>query len=183
MTQRLITPPAVEPVSIETMKAFLRVDSSTDDALITSLIKAARERGEEISRRAFITQTWEVTIEEWPDELEMELPRPPLQSITSIKYIDLEDVEHTVDPALYYAVTKNEPAEVVFKNIPGYSLRREGAITIQFIAGYGNAGTDVPERIKFAIQSLVAAWYENRESQEVPDGIRKAFLAERVVWF
>jgi len=183
MSLRLITPPTTEPVSVETAKLFLRVDDTSDDALITSLIKAAREKGEELSRRAFITQTWEVTMDEWPHELEIELLRPPLQSVTSVKYIDIDDVEHTVDFSTYYAVTKSEPGELVFKTLQSSSLRREGAVTVRFVAGYGSAASDVPERIKSAIMSLVAHWYENRESQNVPHDIRQAFVSQRVVWF
>lgn len=183
MSLRLITPPAAEPVSVETAKLFLRVDDTSDDTLITSLIKAAREKGEELSRRAFITQTWDVTMDDWPQALEMELLRPPLQSVTSVKYIDIDDVEHTVDSSTYYAVTKSEPGKLVFKSLEGSSLRREGAVTVRFVAGYGNAASDVPERIKSAILSLVAYWYENRESQSVPNDIKQAFVSQRVVWF
>lgn len=183
MSLRLITAPTVEPVSVETAKLFLRVDDTSDDALITSLIKAAREKGEELSRRAFITQTWEMTMDEWPHELEMDLLRPPLQSVTSVKYIDLDDVEHTVDSSTYYAVTKREPGELVFKSLESTSLRREGAITVRYVAGYGDAASHVPERIKSAILSLVAYWYENRESQSVPNDIKHAFVSQRVVWF
>lgn len=183
MNLRLITAPTFEPVSVETAKAFLRVDSTADDALITSLLKAAREKGEELSRRAFITQTWEMTLDEWPDELEMDLLRPPLQSVTSVKYIDLDDIEHTVDSSTYYAVTSSEPGELVFKSLESTSLRREGAITVRFVAGYGASDTNVPERIKSAILSLVAYWYENRESQSVPADIRHAFVSQRAVWF
>ena len=183
MTLRVITPPAIEPVSLETAKAFLRVDGTTEDALITLLIKAAREKGEQLARRAFITQTLEISLDTWPDKCEMDVPRPPLRSITSVKYIDFDDLEHTVEPSTYYVVSQYEPAELVIKTLPGEALRREGAITIRFIAGYGDAAADVPERIKSAIQSLVAHWYENRESQNVPNDIKQAFVSLRAVWF
>ena len=81
MTLRLITAPTAEPVSLETAKSFLRVDVAADDALITSLLLAARERGEELSRRAFITQTWEMTFDDWPSDSLLPMPRPRLQRL------------------------------------------------------------------------------------------------------
>ena len=184
MNLRLITAPAAEPVSLEIAKNFLRVDHSTDDTLITSLIKAAREKGEELSRRAFITQTLEMSIDAWPRGLEFKLLRPPLQSVTSIKYRDYDNAEHTVNSSTYQVNIKPEPGEIAFLSLPGDRLLRgDGPILVQYIAGYGDAAANVPERFKNIILSLVAYWYENRQSQDLPADIKKAFVAERVVWF
>lgn len=181
MDLRLITAPIAEPVSVATAKAFLRVDSSDDDTLITLLIKAAREKGEELARRAFITQTWEMVLDDWPDSNQLKLYRPPLQSVTSVKYFDDDNVEHTWTD--YVADIRNEPGVIIFNSLPSDSLLESGAITVRYVAGYGNADTNVPERIKTTIMALAAYWYENRQSQDVPADIRDAFIAERVVWF
>ena len=163
-----------------TAKAFLRVDGTDDDTLITSLIKAAREKGEELSRRAFITQTWEQIVDAWPGDSCLKIFRPPLQSITSVVYLDEDNVEHAWTD--FFTDDRSEPGVVIFNSLPGDVLLKTGAITVTFDAGYGDAGSDVPERINQAILSLVAYWYENRESHDVPSEIRKAFMAERVVW-
>jgi uncharacterized phiE125 gp8 family phage protein len=197
MNLRLYSAPAAEPVSVATAKTFLRVDGSDDDALITSLIKAAREKGEELSRRAFITQTWEQTEDYWPVNsfltglrspwqllsygYVLQVYRPPLQSVTSVKYTDPNGVEATWTD--YRVDTKSEPGKIIFTTLPGVSLQKTGAITVRFVAGYGTAGTNVPERINDSILSLVAYWYENRESHDVPANIKSAFIDERVVWF
>ena len=181
MSLRLITPPTVEPVSVATAKTYLRVDGSDDDTLIGSLIKAAREKGEELARRAFITQTLEQTIDAWPSDMRLKLYRPPLQSITSVKYLDSSNVEHTWTD--YVADIRSGPGVVIFNSLPSASLLESGAITVRFVAGFGAAGTNVPERINQTILQLVAYWYENRDSQAVPTYITQAFVAERVVWF
>lgn len=188
MNLRLITAPAVEPVSVAAAKLFLRVDGNEDDAIILSLIKAAREKGEELSRRAFITQTWEMTVNCWPSNYVLKLFRPPLISVTHVKYTDRLGTEATWTN--YRLDIKSEPGTIIFDNIPGVSLRETGGITVRFVAGYGAAETHVPERIKTAILLLVAHWYEHRETinvgnivSEVPMGSRQLFLAERVVWF
>lgn len=181
MNLRLITPPATEPVSVSTAKAFLRVDHSSEDTLITSLIKSAREDGERFSRRAFITQTWDLILDEIECGKPLPIYRPPLQSVTSIKYVDSAGQEHAWTD--FVVDTSSEPGTVIFNSLPGDDLRESGAWIIRFVAGYGNSESNVPERIKNVILGLVAHWYENRETLGVPDGIRDAFLAERVVWF
>jgi uncharacterized phiE125 gp8 family phage protein len=181
MTLRLITAPASEPVTLTEAKLYLRVDHTTDDNLITSLIKAAREKGEELSRRAFITQTWEMSLNSWPDDFRLRVYRPPLQSITSVKYTDRDNQERTWTD--YDTDIASEPGTIIFNTLPGANLRTSGAITVRFVAGYGSSASNVPERIKAAILALVAHWYENRESLDVPAGIKAAFINERVVWF
>lgn len=180
MTLRLITPPTAEPVSVETAKNFLRVDGTEDDALIQQLIKAARETGEELSRRSFMTQSWEMSLDKWPSTRLLRLYRPPLQSVTSVKYLDVESVEHSWTD--YMADIRDEPGMIVFRSVPSTNLLESGAITVRFVAGYSSEAT-VPERIKQTILALVAHWYENRDSHDVPVGIKNAFIGERVVWF
>lgn len=181
MNLRLITAPTTEPVSLAVTKAFLRVDGMDEDALIHALIKAAREKGEELSRRAFITQTWEMIIDGWPGDYLLKLYRPPLQSVTSIKYRDADNAEHTWTD--YVVDTRSEPGVIIFNSLPSDSLLESGAITVQYVAGYGDAETDVPERIKQTSLSLIAYWYENREGQQVPADLKHAFMNERAIWF
>lgn len=181
MNLRLITAPAAEPVSVATAKSYLRVDGTDDDTLITSLIKAAREKGEGLSRRAFINQTWEMTIDCWPANYVLQLYRPPLVSVTHVKYTDRDASEATWTD--YRVDIKSEPGKILFDSLPGVSLQETGGITVRFVAGYGSSESNVPERFKQLILALVGYWYENRESQDVPTDIKRAFVAERAVWF
>lgn len=178
---RVITPPAVEPVSLETAKAFLRVDTTDEDTLITALVKGARETGEELARRAFITQTLEMVIDDWPPDFTLALLRPPLQSVTSVKYYDEDGVEATWTD--YVVDARSQPGRIHFNSTPGTTLLETGGIVVRYVAGYGAAATDVPQRIIEAIKSLVAYRYENRWSVEVPKEIKEIFTGERVIWF
>lgn len=187
MNLRLITAPTTEPVSLETAKAYLRVDDAVDDVVIQGLVSAAREQGEELARRAFVTQTWEQTEDAWPANGVLKLYRPPLQSVTSVKYIDRAGVESTWTD--YRVDTHSAPGAVLFNTLPGVSLQETGAITVRFVAGYGDANV-VPDLIKNAILQLTAQWYENRSAvnvgnivNEMPLSAKKIFIAERVVWF
>ena len=181
MSLRLITAPLVEPVSMETAKAFLRVDHTLEDALIASLITSAREQGEELARRAFITQTWEQVLDDWPPKDSLLVLRPPLQSVTSVKYYDTANAEHTWTD--YVVDSRSDPGRIHFNSTPGTTLLESGGLVVQFVAGYGAAAQSVPARIQDLILALVAHWYENRESRNVPDDIKRAFINERTVWF
>lgn len=93
MRLRLKTAPTIEPITLAEAKLHLRVDSADDNTLITALIITARQLAEREVRRAFITQTWQMYLDS--AKAEIEIPKPPLQSIESIKAISA--VESTVD--------------------------------------------------------------------------------------
>lgn len=54
-----VTAPTAEPVSLETVKAFLRVEHTHEDALIPIFIRAARSACEQAARVSFMRATWE----------------------------------------------------------------------------------------------------------------------------
>ncbi len=181
MDLRLITPPATEPVDIADAKIFLRVDTAADDTLITSLLKSARQKVEELSRRALITQTWDQVERCWPKNLVLKIFRPPLQSITSVTYYDYYQAAAAWTD--FKVDINSEPGRVIFRSVPGVSLLDSGGIVVRFVAGYGDAANDVPERFKELILALTGYWYENRQAGDVPRDIVLALTGERAVWF
>ena len=161
MKIKIITPPATEPVTLTQAKAHMRVDYSTDDTYITSLIQTAREYCESFQNKAYITQTLEIALDTFPCD-EIRLPRPPLASVTSIKYYDLNDVEATVSSSDYFVDTYAEPGTINLNYNtywPVTTLRPTNAVIVRYIAG----GSTVSNKIKHAIMLLVNHWYENRE--------------------
>ena len=76
MSLKQISAPSLEPITNADAKLHLRVDSNEDDDLLTSLINAAREFCEGFQHRAFITQTWELWLDGWPDKDYIEIPLP-----------------------------------------------------------------------------------------------------------
>ena len=182
--------PATEPLTLAEAKLHMRVEVADDDALITSLITAARQWCEAFQGRAYITQTWQLWLDKWPKGDAISIPRPPLQSVTSIKYYGADGAEYVMPAADYLVDTKSEPGRIVLgygKTWPSVTLRPAGAIAIEFVAGYGNADA-VPQRVKQAILLLVASWYQNREavitgtvSKEVEFALTALLWQERVV--
>jgi len=105
---KLKTAPSAEPITLDDAKSHLKVDSADDNVLITAQITTARQFGERETKRAFITQTWKMYLDSAPAEIE--IPKPPLQSVESIKAISSveSEVDETVDkdqPVLKIAST------------------------------------------------------------------------------
>lgn len=160
---------------------------SAEDTLLTGLIQAAREYVEGYQNRALCTQTWELVLDDWPDDDYIEIPLPPLQSVTSIKYKDETGAETTWDGANYIVDPDSYLGRVVLAyglSWPTDDLYPAGAIRIRFVAGY----TDVPATTKAAMLLLIGHWYENREAvnignitSEIPFSVKSLLDMNRVI--
>ncbi len=153
--------PATEPVSLVEAKAHLGVTITDDDARITSLIKGAREWAENDSGRSFITQTWEAKIDAFPLGNIIKLPKTPIQSITSVAYIDTNGdsqtfTDFTLDilgERIYLDYGESWPSTQDIEN----------AVTITYVAGYG-AAASVPEPIKQAIKLQIEKMFDRPDA-------------------
>ena len=179
MPRSLITAPSVEPLSTAEAKDHLHVDDTDSDTLIATQIVAARQYCETVLRRAIITQTWDVYFDAFPMWIEVPLPR--LQSVTSIVYIDTNGDTQTLDVSLYTVDIKAQPGRVV----PAYgeswpSTRAEiNAVIVRFVAGYGDAGSDIPEPIRQAGLLLLGHWFEHREDVVAGVSVAEMPMASR----
>ena len=166
MAIKVITPPALEPVTLGEARLHCRVDVEDDDDVLLRLIMAAREYAEQRECRAYLTQTLELYLDCWPARNEIRLPRPPLQSVTSVKYYDEDDAEYTLSSTTYLVDSVSQPGRLVLKSgqsWPSATLRPANAIVIRFVAGWASLG-ELPLRIKQAMLLLIGHWYENREA-------------------
>lgn len=178
MILQVATPPAEEPLSVTEVKAHLKVDVSTEDTLLGSYLAAARLACELEARRAFVTQTLQLKLEGWPWCEEIRLPRPPLQSVTSVVYVDSDGVSHTMSAGDYIVDTASEPGRIILAfgaGWPGATLQPGPAITVTYVAGYGDA-EDVPPIYKQAILLATGHFYENREEIIAQQGVTIARL-------
>ena len=158
--------PSAEPLSTAEAKSHLRVDISDDDSLIDAQVEAARNYAEAFCRRAFITQTLVLWLDAFPaGNGEIILPRPPLQSVTSVSYTDVDGNAQTFASSKYIVDGKREPARITPAwNVDWPDTRAiVNAVSVTYVAGYG-AASAVPEAIIRAIAFLVGHLYENRES-------------------
>lgn len=170
----LTTPPAVEPVSLVEAKAHLRVDATDleSDALITSLIAAARQYVERETNRSLVTQTWRLDLDDFPRG-PIVLGHGPISAIGEFTYRDFADDEQTMVADTDYQVD-GLPADRP-RLVPAWAelvwpaaQRQPAAVSVTFTAGYGLA-VSVPEALKLAILMVLANWFANRESTVAGD--------------
>lgn len=175
---KVTTAPALEPVSVAELKIFARIDGSTEDTLLGEMIQAARENTEKYLGRALITQTITASLDFWGD-VAIQLPRPPLISVTQIHTLNESDVQTVYSASNYYLITDEEPGKVIIKNgasPPTTTTRQKGGIQIVYVAGYGAASTDVPQGIRMDLMLWAASIYENRVISKEPPPEAKSSL-------
>ncbi len=191
----LITPPDLEPITLQAAKGHLRLETGLDDDQVNGAILAARMHVEEILWRGLVTQTWELVLSEFPGEAEsfgalipgvasafipvtrqafkraaegIELPKGGLVSVTSLKYLEpAAGVNTTWSAANYLVDTVSQPGRVRLAYGVAWPEHRVqwDAIRVQYVVGWAVAA--VPQPIKQAMLLLVSHFYENR-TLEVP---------------
>lgn len=170
------TPPVSEPVSLTEAKNYLRITDTDDDALISSLVTAIRQKAETWTRRLFITQTWTLWLDSRPEGAILSIPLPALQSVTHIKSYDSANTVSIFDPEKYFVDIASAPGRIgmnVGQTWPN-ALRRINALEIEFVAGFGDESS-VPETIKQGILQWVKLLFANKsklyESDESTSGL------------
>lgn len=165
MSLTIVEKPAAYPVTLAEALNHMGAQAKTEDyALIDALIASATQHVEDFTGRAFVTRTLDWKMDCWPDRGLFRVPLPPLQSVTSIKYIDSAGDEQTW-AAENYQVDANEDggriALAYGATLPSLRGGDLNAVTVRFVAGYGHAGV-VPQPIRQAILLLVGHWYHER---------------------
>lgn len=156
----------VPPLSTADAKAHQRIDTNDEDSLVADYVDAAREAVEDGMGRAFVNQTWKYELERFPvDGGPIWLPRPPLSSITSVKYYDTDGTQQTWDEDNYTLDTSSEPGRVypAFGVVWPATRDIPNAVEILFFAGFGTAASNVPAKYVQVVRFLFGHYYENRE--------------------
>jgi len=194
----VVTAPEVEPVALPEARLALGLDAGSDAPVIMQHIEAARELAEAFTGRALITTTLCLHLSAFPASSPLEwwdgvrdgvlpeyqssitLPRPPAQSVTSIKYTDTSGSEQTVDASTYYLAGDR------IMLTPGSmwpSGARQGTIEVTYDAGYGDSPADVPSAIRNAILAHVRDVIERPNaaiSSETIDNASVTYGAQRL---
>lgn len=153
--------PAVEPVTLLEAKAHLRVSHASEDELISGLTRAARDEVEKATGVALIDQSWRLALDRWPRHAVAMLPRHPVKAVLSVTVFGADGEATLLDPDTYTLDSLSRPARLHFEATPAPARIMNG-IEIDFTAGFGEAGTDVPDILKRAILALTNHWYEFR---------------------
>lgn len=177
MTLIVVTPPTVEPVTVAEACAWCRIDAAEQAAntsVLQLLIKAMREKAENITGRAFVQRLLQLNLDGWPESGGFELPQPPLVEVQSVKYTDEDNTLQTLSASLYTVDAQSEPGRIV----PAWNaapwpnaIAVPNSVRVLYVAGYpsyGSPSTDdytinIPASLKLWMHARLATLYENRE--------------------
>lgn len=184
---KLITAPAIEPVTTAEVKLHARISHDVEDSILAKWIKAARLEAESFQRRAYIGQIWELGFDNFPTTLPIQMPRAPLLQLISIKCYDYADAETVLYYEGWNPITtteeggsepstnsdfiidkSSEPGRVTLAYgaiWPSITPRSIDSLKIRYAAGYGIDADDVPENVWDAI-ILYCTWRNDNRAAE-----------------
>ena len=163
---------AGEPATTSEIKASARIDGAEFDSQIAIIILPLRRQAEARIGRRLITQTVELVLDEFP-VADIDLTLPNVQSIVSVKYLDVAGVEQTVASNLYSLDASSTPCWLLPARDPDWpaTLAAANAVRVRFVAGYGATAASVPDDIRL--------WMIAHACQvlRLPEGITSGTLA------
>lgn len=177
MRPMLIGAPAIEPVSLAEAKLWMREDGADEDQLIQALIVSARLTLEAYTRRFFVTQSWRLVFDAWPESARatsaLAIPFAPFQSVTAIRVFDADQNAQLVQAASYRAPPSLSGGRIIFTSAPPAPGRNADGVEIDFVVGYGALASQTPEPLRRAILMLAAHWREKR-GDETDDALPRS---------
>lgn len=163
---KIVTPPTVEPVTIQEVKAQTVIDGSLDDMLLGIIISAVRAQGEALTNRSWASQTLEVVLDGFPAG-KISLPRGPVTTVVSVVYLDVNGAEVTLDQSSCDVNTEAPVAWVapVYGGIWPVTANKPNAVRVRYEAGW--LATEFPPALKQWMLINVASFYVQRENHVV----------------
>lgn len=160
MTYVLSQAPLAEPITLAEFKTHLKIDHSDEDALLESLIKAARQYLEYRAGLAVMSQVWRLVLDDWPKDGFLTLQKTPVQSVDQIVIYDEDGVSQNLDLSATILDSFSKPARLYVGAMarPGQLIN---GIEIVFTAGYSSA-SEVPDTLKRALLLHASHLYEFR---------------------
>lgn len=182
----------IEPITLTEAKAWLNVDYDDQDAVITSIIKAARLKIEKRCGISIALKQYRMKIAEFGEKID--LSNPPVISVESVKYLDEDGVEQTIDASAYTFIDDEySPYLYPLEDWPTDVAARPDAVRVEFTSGIDiedSPPDEVPADLLQAMRWLIGHLFENREStvltptrqelQETPDTVA-AIIAPYIV--
>ena len=186
-----VTSSITDNLSDAALGAGAPTQNTTGDPLLNMYIAVARVHAEMVTQRQLLTATWKLVLDAFPGmslsgmsgisegrrfpHNAIVIHKNPVQSVASIKYLDMSGVQQTMPSTDYVVDTTMEPARItpVFGKIWPIALPQIGSVEITFTAGYG-AAADVPAGIKHWMLMRVDGLFKNRgETTEVMGKLEK----------
>lgn len=170
---KVVTAPSEEPLTVDEVKYHCRIDEYNQDAvnehaLLNVLISTARQQAESYLKRYLITQTIDCYMDEFPY---WEIRLPPIQSVSSITYLDQDGVSAVLSPSNYIVDSVSMPSRITpsYGNVWPVAREQNNAVIVRFVAGYG-AKAAVPQCIKNWMLMRIKTLYDSRDELMTSNG-------------
>lgn len=175
----LITPRTGLPLTLNGVKDYLQETEVDNDALINLLIASATDWIERRTGRVLMSATYEEQLTVWPACNLVRFRWNPVQSVSSVKYVDANGDDQTVLSTNYATWIKNDIMVISFND--DYTLPITGtdpvSWKIRYVAGYNPPDT-VPDPIKHAMLLRIRKAYDNRLDSVHPGQMSSDHLLE-----
>lgn len=150
------TPSAEEPITLAEAKAWLKITTTDDDAVLTGLITSAVRDLESYVKQPLITKTFLYKTSYSHTDLDGEeflfLPYVPTNTPTVTLY-DLSSGSNVLTTSTTYG-------KKVLLGDHGITVRNDQGYHVSFQAGIAADQANTPELIKMVMKSLVEFYYE-----------------------
>lgn len=191
MALSLFAAPVLDAVvSVEDLRMHLRLgDNLREDTLLGMLAATATAAAERELRRALLTQTWTLSASAFPCGAVWRLPKPPLQSVTWVRYRDGAGAEQAMDAADYVVDAPTGPNPVHGhvaladgEAWPTPGVTHPSAASVRFACGYGADRESVPAPIRHGVMLLASHLYEHREPVVVGTNTASIPMTVEYLW-
>lgn len=150
-------------ITLDEAKAHLRVTGTQEDLDILQKLAEAQGAVEDLLGRALSSQQFRLSLAAFPDFIE--LPRPPLISIQSVKYYDENDTLQTLAVEDYILDSDAEPARIyqTDEGWPTTSSTVRPAVLVEYTCGHSE-DRPVEPQVVGVVKLLLGYAYEHREA-------------------
>ena len=138
--------PITEPVTLDEVKLYCKIDFPDEDALLTALMPVARQKLEKYTGLSFVRKQLTVTVSNECGGIEIPYG-PILDDIDPAMIVDIDG--NAFDQDLIKIIGK----QFKYLETPAYPY-----VQLQYTAGY----TKLPEALALAIKAQIFFMYENR---------------------
>lgn len=200
MAVSVVTAATAESLTAEEIRAWLRMESQDEDSLIESTFKACREYAETVCKRRLINTTMRLSMLGFYDKRyagkedglwTIRVPEPPLQSVSSVTYLDSNGTSTVLASSDYSVDIYAEPGRITpaYNTVWPETRHIRNSVTIQYVAGYGGASATlaqsiaaVPESVNLFLKFAVAGVLEKREPSAEASCKAVEYLLDPVQW-
>jgi hypothetical protein len=186
---QLVTKATNNPVTLDDVKNFLKIDNSEEDVILCTFIEAAVSMAEKYTGIALMSQTRKLQLDWLPDgeytkrsladypypyqgaanripffayDNYIDLPYKPIQSVTSVVFVGQNNATSTFNSSNYYVDTVG--GRIVLNTGASWNvdLRDRASVIVTYVCGFGSTSDSVPADIRMAIMQHVADMYNCR---------------------